>query len=334
MYCNELLEKRILILSGKGGVGKSVLAATLAWIAGQKGKRTLLIELDTIETLPKIFNIHEDGEIYRENLLAKNIFCLHVDGKSGLEEYLELVLRSKRFAQRIFQSPLYQYFVNIAPGLKELMAVGKIWDIEQKKAPKSDHPLYDLLIVDTPATGHTITYLQMPMTAAKTVKKGFVNKEAQKVVGLLRDPSKTAFNIVTTLAEMPVNESVDLYSKIKQRLKIPMGCLFINQVYPPFFRGSDLEAFTNWQKTVFRQDNNAKANQGVSNRDEQNILACAESWKQRREAQELQWEKLEKELPVPSIVLPLVAGAESDLEMIQQLAGVLEAAKGNITFER
>jgi len=326
MFVDKILAKRLIFLSGKGGVGKSVLAATLAWMAARRGRRTLLVELDTIATIPLIFGKPGNGDSYRENPLAPGISCLHVDGKSGLEEYLQMMLKSRRFAQRVFRSPVYQYFVNIAPGLKELMAVGKLWDLEHKTGPAGRVPLYDVLIVDTPATGHTVSYLQMPLTAAGTVKRGLVRKEAQKVVDLLQDPVKTSFHIVTTLAEMPVNEAVELHATISTRLAMPLGCLFVNQVYPPFLAGADLEAYRAWEKEGLPEPG---PDQPLSPEDprihERSILACAQSWRRRRETQKIQWERLRQGLPdSPLVGLPFIYDAESPMKLVQVLSETLE----------
>lgn len=316
MTCEDILGKRLVFLSGKGGVGKTVLAAGLALRAARTGKRVLLVELDTIETLPAVFGLPESTNPYTEYSLDERIRGLHVDGKSGLEEYLEMVLKSRRLTRRIFRSPVYQYFVNIAPGLKELMAVGKLWDLEQKTHPETGGPVYDLVIVDTPATGHTLSYLQMPITAADTVRRGFVNKEAQKVVDLLRDPARTSFHIVTTLAEMPVNEAMELRQNVGDRLRIPLGCLFVNQVYPAFFRGAELESYRTWSRRVgesacFPQENG--------------IHAAAQSWERRRKAQDLQREKLVQECREPMAEIPMLPGCRNDRELAERVAAVLDS---------
>ena len=318
----ELLDKRLLLVSGKGGVGKSLVASTLAWTAVQRGKRTLLVELDTVASVSRMFG-KAQGNPYRETELTENLFCFHVDGRSGLEEYLHLVLKSGRFVGRIVRSPIYQYFVNVAPGLKELMAVGKLWDLEQKRRPGTDRPQYDLIVVDTPATGHVLAYLQMPMTAADTAK-GFVKREAQKVADLLQDPVRTAFNIVTTPAETPVKEALELYEHARSRLHLPIGSLFINQVVPPFFQGSDHEIYRKWRRDVKSAPETDPLRQKSWIRTERLVLACAESWQRAREVQEVYLERLLRVFGCPSTLLPFVAMPEASLDMIRTLSKFME----------
>lgn len=318
----ELLDKRLLIVSGKGGVGKSVVAATLAWIAAKRGKRTLLVELDTVASISRMFG-KPQGEQYREKALAENLSCFHVEGKSGLEEYLHLVLKSGRFVRRIVRSPIYQYFVNVAPGLKELMAVGKLWDLEQKRMPGSDRPRYDLIVADAPATGHVLSYLQMPMTASETAK-GFVKREAKKVADLLQDPGRTAFNIVTTLAELPVNEAIELHESARSMLHLPIGCLFVNQVTPPFLDGSAYESYRKWQNDVKNTQAAASPQQQKWEQMEKAVLACAESWQKAREAQEAHMERLLSAFACPRAFLPFVPTPKVSLEMIKELAQAIE----------
>ena len=318
MPWNDALNRRMMIISGKGGVGKSVVTATLAWVAAQQSKRTLVVELDTVETIPKIFG-KPSGVPYQEQALTERISTIHVDGKSGLREYLQLMLKSKRFVRKIVQSPIYEYFVNIAPGLKELMAVGKLWDLEQKLQPGSDRRQYDLILVDTPATGHALSYLRMPMTAASTAR-GFVRKEAQKVADLLQDPAQTTFFIVTTLAEMPVNEAVDLYEKTRADLEFTVGGVFVNQVYPAFFEGADRDAFDAWSRRVGAGPSGGPAEAEANLERERVLLRCAEAWKRTRASQEEHLARLRSAIPCPLIFLPFVPAPAGSRELVEALA--------------
>jgi len=317
-----LLDRRLLIVSGKGGVGKSVVAAALAWMAANKGKRTLLVELDTVASVSRMFG-KPQGDAYQERRLASNLSCFYVEGKAGLEEYLLLVLKSRAFVRRIVRTPIYQYFLNVAPGLKELMAVGKLWDLEQKRLPGTGSPFYDLIVVDTPATGHVVSYLQMPMTAAETAK-GFVRREARKVVDLLQDPLRTAFHIVTTPAEMPANEAIDLYENARSRLHLPIGRLFVNQVYPPFFQGRDGESYRRWRSELEKGPRRDSPKLDKRARRERALLACAESWEKTRAAQEMYLERLFNVFGDRAALLPFVAVPHASLDMIQTLAQSIE----------
>ena len=318
MTLEEILKRRVIVLSGKGGVGKSVLTATLALIASRTGKRVLIVELDTIETVPHFFGVSH-VQPYTEVALHEHISSLHIDGKSALEEYLRMVLKSKKIAERVFRSPVYKYFVEVAPGLKELMTIGKIWDLEQSRVPRTDTPKYDLLVVDTPATGHTSSYFRMPQAAVKTIKRGFVRKEAQKVADLLQDSDKILFNIVTTLEELPVNETMDLYGILVHQLQLPVGCIFANKMFPSFPEGEDLTQYLEWKGSVLEGSPN-HGEVALTHETEYSVLSCAESWRKRRNNHELYADKLRKTLPCDIYPVPLLFSPDVNLTFIEGLA--------------
>jgi anion-transporting ArsA/GET3 family ATPase len=320
MTVEDLLRRRVVVLSGKGGVGKSILSATLAWIALSAGKRVLIVELDTIVTIPHFFGVHRDDS-YTEIPLRERLSSFHIDGKSALEEYLRLVLRSRKLTERIFRSPIYQYFVEVAPGLKELMTIGKIWDLEQARDAQGTGPKYDLIVVDTPATGHTPSYFRMPQAAVKTIRRGFIRKEAQKVADLLQDSEKVVFTIVTTLEEMPVNEAIELHQILTSQLRLPLGGIFANKVYPPFLQGELYEEYVRWRQGMLEERGTDRTVTGACGGPADSLmLRYAESWRKRRRDNESYLERLRTTTACDIYHVPFLFSTKVDLDFINRLA--------------
>ena len=147
---------------------------------------------------------------------------MSVEGSAALAEYLGIIIPVKRVLQTVFTSRIYQYFVAAAPGLKELMTIGKIW-YEAERTRRRAARLWDLVIVDAPATGHSLQYLRMPQAAREAFGAGLVRRESQRLVDLLTDPRRTAVNLVTTAEEMPVNETLEMYRQLRDELDMPTG---------------------------------------------------------------------------------------------------------------
>src|SRR2546427_5121025 len=157
----SLLQRRLHFVVGKGGVGKTTIAAALALLLVRRGRRTLAVEMDAVGRLPTLLGGRGVGYVPTE--VAPGLHVLGLDGRAALEESLGLIIPVKRLLATIFSSRLYQYFVAAAPGLKELMTVGKIW----YEATRQDggRPVWDVIVVDSPATGHSLQYLRMPQAA-------------------------------------------------------------------------------------------------------------------------------------------------------------------------
>jgi anion-transporting ArsA/GET3 family ATPase len=232
-----LLDRRLHFVVGKGGVGKTTMSAALALLLARQGRRTLAIEMDTAGRLPALLGARGGG--YAPTEVSPRVHVLTVDGRAALEEYLGLVIPVKRLLATVFSSRLYQYFVAAAPGLKELMTVGKIW-YEATRREGAGY-LWDALVVDAPATGHSLQYLRMPEAARATFGAGLVQREATRITELLRDPRTTAVHLVTLAEEMPVVETLETRRQLTDTLGLPLGLVIVNRLHRRHFAPALLE---------------------------------------------------------------------------------------------
>jgi anion-transporting ArsA/GET3 family ATPase len=219
--------RRLHFVAGKGGVGKTTVTAALARMLAESGRRTLAIEMDAGGRLPDVLGA--PPSVGTPTLVAPNLSVASVDGRAALEEYLGLVIPVKRLLSTVFSSRIYQYFVAAAPGLKELMTVGKVW--YEATRMEGSRPVWDAVVVDAPATGHGLQYLRMPQAARDTFGAGLVQREAARVVDLLQDARTTAVHLVTLAEDMPVTEALEAYAQIAGPLGLPMGAVIVNRVH-------------------------------------------------------------------------------------------------------
>ena len=221
------LARRLHFVVGKGGVGKTTVTAALALLLARRGRRTLAVEMDVAGRLPALLGAPGGG--YAPTQVAPGIHVLGVEGGAALAEYLGLIIPVKRLLQSIFASKVYQYFVAAAPGLKELMTVGKIW--YEATRQEGGRAAWDAIVVDAPATGHSLQYLRMPQAARETFGAGLVQREATRITKLLRDRRTTAVHLVTLAEEMPVTETLEMHAQLVRSLGLPLGHVIVNRVH-------------------------------------------------------------------------------------------------------
>lgn len=232
----NLLDKRILIVSGKGGVGKSTICAALARMAAKAGKRVLIVEADTRSDskarITEIFNTPDVGFTPRE--VFPNIHAANLDADACMKDYVLQKVRLEMIYNAAFRFPFVRNTLHFFPGVKEFMIMHRIMCLEQQRNSDGS-PRFDQVIFDGPTTGHSLFYLEISQLFVDILKAGFFARDAKKVIDSIIDPDKTCFNVVTLAEEMPVNETVDLLRNARATLDIPLGYIFINAIQPSVF---------------------------------------------------------------------------------------------------
>ena len=257
-----LLDRKLLFVTGKGGVGKTTIASALALLAAQQGKKTLLAEVDAKGNLSDFF---ETGPTkFAEREIAPNLFAMSMDTEESLKEYLSLQLRLPLIARIGPLARTFDFVANAAPGVKEILTVGKfVWEVRRKR--------FDLIVVDASATGHIVGQLAAPQAINELVQVGLVRDQTGWMLDILRDPAQTGVVIVAAPEEMPVNETIELAGRIGQETVVDLAAVVVNRVLPELFSRGEEEVFES-----LRTPAGVEALSGVVGTDPTPVLEAAE----------------------------------------------------------
>lgn len=233
----NLLDYRVIVVTGKGGTGKSCLAAALADAACRAGKRVVLAETGTTESVAAYFEPNPAPVGYAGRELRPNLHALRIDPNEALAEYLGLQIGLRRLAERALQTETFQQLLEAVPGWRELIVLGKVWHLEQKR-DASKRPIYDLIIVDAPATGHGLTFLDVPRVVQQAVRAGPLSRHAGWVESLIHDRERTLLLPVTLPEELPILETKELVERARSDIDIAVDRVVVNAM--PRARNRDL----------------------------------------------------------------------------------------------
>ncbi len=222
-----LLKRRLIFITGKGGVGKSTVALTIASLAAERGQRTIIADMNG------------DGEEH-ESKLAPDLFRLSIDPQRAMEEYLTVKVGG-RAGQLLGQSRLFSAFAMATPGMRELLSLGKVWELAQDRRRTPDALPYDLTVVDAPATGHGAALLRTPRTFAEIAKVGPIARQADTIAQTLADRDFTALVAVTRPEELAVAETLELHEAL-QRERLNLDAVVLNGCHPDRFDEGDVVA--------------------------------------------------------------------------------------------
>jgi anion-transporting ArsA/GET3 family ATPase len=236
----DLLAKPLLVVTGKGGVGKSTVAAALALAAAERGLRTIVAEVAARDDVSR--TLAGDGAgVFVERAVGDGLHHISIDPESALEEYLRDQL-PRGVAEVLASSRMFAYLAAATPGLRELLTVGKVWELAQpdRRTPGA-HP-YDLVILDAPATGHGVAVLTAPGTFADAARMGPIARQGGIIHDMLSDPGRTAIIAVAAPEEMPVNETLALQGALERQLGQRLAAVVVNGVLPQRFSRAECDA--------------------------------------------------------------------------------------------
>jgi anion-transporting ArsA/GET3 family ATPase len=227
----SLFDRRLLVVSGKGGVGKSTVAAALAVAAARRGRRVLVADVSGGDRLERLFDSDEPIG-HRRTPVHQGVDAMSVDPQRALEDYLLGGVPARALIQKVLESRVITMFAAATPGLRELLALGTVTAMLE---PGGDgRRAYDVVVVDAPATGHGVGMLRVPRTFADLVTTGPLSARAERLSGLVEDPGQTGVVLVATPEELPVSEALEARDELAQRA-IPLAGIVANAVYPPLF---------------------------------------------------------------------------------------------------
>jgi anion-transporting ArsA/GET3 family ATPase len=302
-----LLDKRLIFVMGKGGVGKSTVAIALGLLAARAGRRCIVAELAAQERIQRAFD--HQGEHFEEVQVASNLFTISIDPQHAMEEYLRV--KAGPLGHALSASRVFNAFAMATPGMRELLSIGKVWELAQLERRTRDAAPYDLVVVDAPATGHGLGILRTPRTFAEIAMVGPIAHQGRTIADTIDDRSFTGIVAVAMPEEMPVSETLALSDALEGD-GLALDAVVLNALYPSRFGdGGDLTAL-----------NAALADAAAPHT--RAALKAALSEHARASAQREQRERLATGLRTEPIDLPYLFAEELGREQLELLADALE----------
>ena len=302
---------RVTIVAGKGGVGKTTVSATLAYLAARAGLKTLIVEVEGKSGLPLLFG-SEEPLGYTETVFlgsdeispgSAELRARTLTPDDALVEYLDSH-GMRRVSRRLTNTGTLDVVATAVPGIKDILVLGKVKQLEALSAARApDAP--DFIVVDAPAAGHAVTFLASAYGLLDAAAVGPIRAQATEVVSLLSDPNRCQVMLVTIPEETPVNEAADTAFHLEDRAGVQLAPVVVNAMWP------HLE--------LPETDS-----QGLERSEVDRVSKAAEFRRQRQRLQDEQVGRLARMLPLPQIRLPFLFSADLGAEDLNALADAFE----------
>ena len=314
------------VVSGKGGTGKTTVAASLALALARNRRRTLLVEVEGRQGIAQLFDTPPLP--YEERRIAVapgggEVWALAIDPEEALLDYLETFYNLRRAGSALRKMGAIDFVTTIAPGLRDVLLTGKAIEVVRRKDKKDAHA-YDAVILDAPPTGRIAKFLNVNSEVSGLAKAGPIHKHADLVMSVIASP-QTVVHLVSLLEEMPVQETIDGVAELRSH-SLPVGGIIVNMTRPPVLADDQLDAaLAGALPGATIMSSLEKAGLGSHENDiVRALLREATDHAQRVALERRELGRLE-ELDLPTIALPLLAGG-IDLGGLYELADLLSQA--------
>ncbi len=347
---SSVLDRRLIVVTGKGGVGKTTLSAAIGLLAARRGRRTIVLELSGAGSdagaagrLAGILGHTEPPAHGQEVQLADGLWGLSIDRDRVLAEWLR-ALGGRVPARVLTSSSTFQYLIAAAPGAREMVSMVKVWELAQGRRPgerggraseessAEQRPRggYDLVVLDAPATGHALALLRSPQMFSAIARVGPIARQARQVRELIEDPALSAYLGVAHATEMATSETIELQESLQRELGRELDAVLVNGSLPRRFEHDELRQISalDGEKPP-RRSVKSPAPRAAGEHARANVLVARAAGRAalavhtRARAQQGQIARLRRR-GVPVITVPFTFQAELDLAAVRRIADRLE----------
>ena len=300
---DDLLAHPLLVVTGKGGVGKSTVAAALGLAAARRGLRTIVVEVAARDDVSRALGATGAAAVYADRAVSDGLHHMSVDPQRAMEDYLRRHLPIGAAAPLLSRSRMFATLTAATPGMRELLTIGKVWELARRNGRTASD--YELVVLDAPATGHGLALLMAPRTFASVARVGPVASQGRAIASFLADPAKTAVVAVATPEEMPVSETLQLRDDLRREMDLDLSLVVVNAVVRHRFSRADERALRDTGPSAARH-----------------AALFTAVWTSHQRSQ---MARLRRGLPgIPRATLPFVFGPALDAGAIERLSRELK----------
>jgi anion-transporting ArsA/GET3 family ATPase len=312
----SLLDRRFSYVTGKGGVGKTTVAAALAYSASQRGRRMLLAVTESEHAKALLPNARFSSSPVAA---AKDLWVVHITPEAALDEYGQLLIKQDVARRALFNNRYVQGFLAAVPGLYQWAVLGKAWYHANEQ--ELGRPRFDGVVFDAPATGHGFEMLRVPKVVTEVAPGGALRRDAELAWQMFQDPARSGVVLVSLPEELPTNETLELGARIDTELHLPMSAVIVNKCHELLFDAEEraaLEALRPTLGSPLVMDNREAPGQAMLARGIGRAL---------REREQLESLERLSTLRLPLVRLPFIwhDPGDSSAELLHELGRALAA---------